>query len=141
LIRITSDISIDESEIDVSFVRSPGPGGQNVNKVATAVQLRFDVAGTRSLPDDVRARLVARAGKRITRDGVLIITARRFRTQERNRADAVERLIELIRTAATPPRKRRKTRPTHASRQRRADQKRRRSETKRSRERVRPGDE
>ena len=97
MIQITPRIAIDESELDITFVRSSGPGGQNVNKVATTAQLRFDVAGSRSLPDDVRERLMARAGSRLTRAGVLVITARRFRTQDRNRLDAIERLVEMIR--------------------------------------------
>lgn len=136
MIRVTPGIAIDEGEIELTFVRSSGPGGQNVNKVATAVQLRFDVAHSPSLPDDVRARLAARAGSKVTREGVLILTARRFRTQERNRADALDRLIEMIRSAATPPRKRRKTRPTRASKERRVEVKRRRSTTKRLRGKV-----
>ena len=132
-IDISPTLSIDESELEITFVRSSGPGGQNVNKVATAAQLRFDVANSRSLPADVRVRLVARAGSRVTRDGVLIITARRFRTQERNRADAIERLVEMIRVAATPPKHRRKTKVTRAAKARRVDTKRRRSATKRLR--------
>ena len=133
MIVVTSAISLDESELEFSFVRSSGPGGQNVNKVATAVQLRFDVARSPSLPGDVRARLMSRAGKKLTRDGVLMITARRFRTQERNRADAIERLIDLIRSAASPPKRRRKTKPTRASKHVRVEHKRRRSSTKRLR--------
>jgi ribosome-associated protein len=139
MIAVSAHISLDDSELEFSFVRSSGPGGQNVNKVATAVQLRFDVVRSPSLPDDVRARLIARAGKKLTRDGVLVITARRFRTQERNRADAIDRLVEMIRSAATPPKRRRKTKPTRASKQVRVEQKRRRSTTKRLR--GRPSDD
>jgi ribosome-associated protein len=132
-IPITPTLAIDESELEITFVRSSGPGGQNVNKVATAAQLRFDAAHSRSLPDDVRSRLIARAGSRLTRDGELIITARRFRTQERNRADAIARLVEMIRSAATPPKRRRKTKTPRAAKARRVDAKRRRSATKRMR--------
>ena len=112
MIPVTRTISIDESEIHEFFVRASGPGGQNVNKVATTVQLRFDVAKSRSLPEEVRKRLIALAGKRITEDGILIIDARRFRTQGRNREDATARLVELIRDAALRPIIRCKTRPT-----------------------------
>src|SRR2546421_11130247 len=110
-IRVTDEISLNEREIEESFVRASGPGGQNVNKLATAVQLRFNLARS-ALPDDVKTRLVRLAGRRLTNEGVLVITAQRHRTQERNRADALERLIELIRRAAVPPTPRRATRPT-----------------------------
>jgi ribosome-associated protein len=132
MIRITETISLDEREIEERFVHASGPGGQNVNKVATAVQLRFDVAGS-SLPDDVRERLIRLAGRRLTKDGVLVITAQRHRAQERNRQDARERLIELIRRAAVAPAPRRPTRPSRASRERRLDAKKRRSALKRLR--------
>ena len=136
MISITSAIAIDESEIRQEFIRSSGPGGQNVNKVATAVQLRFDVANSPSLPDDVRRRLIRLAGRRMTGNGVLIIDARRFRTQERNRQDAINRLIDLIRKATEKPRPRRRMGPTLASKIRRLDAKRRRSETKHKRQAV-----
>ena len=139
MIQVTPAISIDESEIQEHFIRASGPGGQNVNKVATAVQLRFNVAGSLSLPHDVRERLVRLAGRRITEGGILIIEARRFRTQEQNRQDAVDRLIRLIQKAAEKPKPRRKTRPTMASKKRRLDIKHRRSETKRMRRFVPPG--
>ena len=130
MIRINDHISIDESGIQESFIRSSGPGGQNVNKLATAVQLRFDVRHSPSLPHEVRARLERLAGKRLTRDGVLVITAQRHRTQERNRADGVERLVELIRTAAVRPTPRRPTRPTLGSKVRRLEGKKRRGDIK-----------
>jgi ribosome-associated protein len=133
MIRITDQISIDESELTETFVRASGPGGQNVNKLATAVQLRFDVRHSPSLPTDVRARVAVLAGRRLTQDGVLVIIAQRHRTQERNREDARERLIELIRQAAVPPKRRRPTRPTAASRERRIESKKRRSGVKRLR--------
>ncbi len=138
MIHITRDIVIDESEIQQEFVHASGPGGQNVNKVATAVQLRFDVQNSPSLPDDVRERLVRLAGKQITKDGVLVIKARRFGTQTQNRQDAIARLVELIRKAAVKPKPRRKTKPTLASKRRRLETKRRRSETKRTRRSVPP---
>ena len=127
MIRVNAQINIDEREIEESFVRASGPGGQNVNKLATAVQLRFDVRGSPSLSAETRARLERLAGTRLTRDGVLVIIAQRHRTQARNRADARERLIDLIRRAATAPIKRRATRPTKASRERRIEGKKRRA--------------
>ena len=136
MIRITDHIAIDESEISESFIRASGPGGQNVNKLSTAVQLRFDVRHSPSLPGEVRARLERIAGKRLTRDGVVVITAQRYRTQERNREDAVARLVELIRAATVRPVKRRPTRPTYASKVRRLEGKKRRGDIKAKR---RPG--
>ena len=133
MIHITRTIAIDEGEIQQKFIRALGPGGQNVNKVATAVQLRFDVTNAPSLSDDVRKRLIYLAGRRITEEGVLIIEARRFRTQESNRLDAIGRLVELVRKASEKPKPRRKTKPTFASKRRRLETKHRRCETKRMR--------
>jgi ribosome-associated protein len=133
MIHITRTITVDESEIKESFVRSSGPGGQNVNKVATAVQLRFDVAKSRSLPEEVKMRLISLAGNQISEDGILIIDARRFRTQGRNRENAADRLVELIRNAAQKPKIRHRTRPTKASKIRRLENKRRVAESKRLR--------
>jgi ribosome-associated protein len=133
MIRVTATIAIDERDIEESFIRSSGPGGQNVNKLATAVQLRFDVRNSRSLPAEVRARLERLAGRRLTRDGVLVISAVRHRTQERNREDARERLVALIRQAAVRPKPRRPTRPTAGSRERRIQTKKRRSRIKKLR--------
>ena len=141
MIHITRTITIDESEIQEYFVRASGPGGQNVNKVATTVQLRFDVANSRSLPEEVRIRLISLAGNRITEDGILIIDARRFRTQGRNRENATDRLVELIRNAAQRPKIRRKTRPTLSSKIRRLESKRRGAESKRVRGPVHPDSE
>ena len=136
MIHITPTIAIDESEIHYEFIRASGPGGQNVNKVSTAVQLRFDVGTSPSLPDDVRERLIHLAGRRITEDGILIIDARRFRTQDRNRQDGINRLVGLIRKATQRPKRRLKTSPTRVSKMRRIEAKRRRSETKHMRRPV-----
>ncbi len=133
MIRVNAHISIDEREIEENFVRASGPGGQNVNKLATAVQLRFDVRRSPSLPDDVRTRLERLAGARLTRDGVLVIIAQSHRTQGRNRQDALDRLVDLIRRAAIAPRLRRPTRPTKASRERRVEAKKHRAGLKRLR--------
>jgi ribosome-associated protein len=133
MIRVTPAIALEESEIEERFVRASGPGGQNVNKVASAVQLRFDARHSPSLPEGVRTRLMRLAGRRLTLEGVLVITAQRHRTQEANRRDALERLIELIRRAAEPPVPRKPTRPTRASRRRRLESKTRRGALKRLR--------
>jgi ribosome-associated protein len=138
MIRVTPEIDIDEREIEESFVRASGPGGQNVNKLSTAVQLRFDVRRSPSLSGEVRTRLERLAGSRLTRDGVLVIIAQRHRTQPRNRQDALERLIELVRQAAVRPLKRRPTRPTKASRERRIEGKKHRAGVKHMR-RAKPG--
>ena len=132
MIEITDNISINESELKIDFVQASGPGGQNVNKVASQVQLRFD-SNSPSLPDEVRLRLQKIAKNRITEKGEILISARRYRSQEQNRQDAINRLIELIRKAAIPPKKRKRTRPTKASIEKRLESKRRRSEIKKLR--------
>lgn len=139
MIEVTRNIRLDESEIQERFIRASGPGGQNVNKLATAVQLRFDVRRSPSLPDPVRARLEKLSGRRLTQDGVLVITAQRYRTQERNRADALERLVTLIAEASIPDKPRRATKPTYSSRLKRVESKRRRANVKAAR--GRPGGE
>lgn len=131
--RVTASIDIDEREIEERFIRASGPGGQNVNKVASAVELRFDVRRSASLPEAVRDRLVVQAGKRVSDEGILVIRADRFRTQERNREDARERLAEMIRAATHVPKKRVKTKPTLGSKMRRLDGKSKRGDVKRLR--------
>jgi ribosome-associated protein len=137
MLQITPTLAIDESDLDERFVRSSGPGGQNVNKVATAVELRFHAARSAALDDETLGRLRRLAGTRMTSDGVLVIDARRHRTQAENRQDARDRLVALLRQALVRPRRRRKTRPTAAAVERRMDRKRRRSQAKRRRGKVR----
>lgn len=138
MISVTSRISLDEGELSFSFIRASGPGGQNVNKVSSAVQLRFDVRNSASLPESVKARLETLAGRRLTSEGVLVLTAQQYRSQERNREDAIQRLTDLIRQAAIVPKARRATRPTLGSKQRRMDAKTRRGTIKGLR-RSKPG--
>ncbi len=133
MIRVTRSIWLDENELQERFIRASGPGGQNVNKVSSAVQLRFDAARSPALTADVRRRLLALAGRRATKQGAILIDARRFRTQERNREDAIGRLVALIRQAAEPPKPRRPTKPTRAARERRLQVKHRRGKLKRLR--------
>ena len=135
-IVVNERISLADNEVSEQFVRSPGPGGQNVNKLATAVQLRFDASGSQSIPDDIRERLIEIAGSRATKHGEIVIDAHRFRTRERNREDALERLVSLVRRAATVEKPRKPTRPSAASRRRRLEDKRRRSQLKTARRRL-----
>jgi ribosome-associated protein len=141
MIHVTSMIRIAEDELQFQFKLASGPGGQNVNKVATAAELRFDAMGSPSLPEAVRARLLTLAGSRMTQEGELLITARRFRSQERNRQDAIDRLIVLIQKAATPPKPRLRTQPSRAAKQRRMDEKRRVGEKKQTRRSMRSSGE
>jgi len=135
MLEIIPTYSIDEKELHFEFVRSAGPGGQNVNKVATAVQLRFDVRGS-SLPEEAKARLISISGQRITKDGELLIEARRFRTQEQNREDAIRRFVELVRKALIPPKPRRKTKPTAQAKEKRIKAKKIKGEVKRMRKQT-----
>ncbi|MDF1591159.1 MAG: alternative ribosome rescue aminoacyl-tRNA hydrolase ArfB [Desulfobacterales bacterium] len=136
MIKVTPNITISEDEIQIQFMRASGPGGQHVNKTSTAVQLRFDIKNSLSLPDVIRERLLQLPDRRITADGVLVITARRFRSQDQNRQDAVQRLVDLVSKSAQKPRRRRKTKPSRASIKRRLEHKRRQGTKKGMRRRV-----
>ncbi len=133
MLEITPSLQIDKCELQIDFIRASGPGGQNVNKVATAAQLRFDVRAS-SLPEDVKDRLIRMAGKRVTSEGVLVIEAKRFRTQEQNREDAIQRFVELVRKSLVEPKKRKKTKPTRAAKEERLKEKKRRAEIKKIRQ-------
>lgn len=135
MIEVTPRISLDDGELEFAYVRAAGPGGQNVNKVSSAVQMRFDARRSPSLPNDVSVRLQRLAGSRLTQDGVIVISANRFRDQQRNRADAIERLVELIRQAEPAPVKRKATKPTRAAREKRMDSKTKRGAVKSMRQR------
>ncbi len=141
VIQITDQITIDEGELEEKFVRSSGPGGQNVNKVSTAVQLRFHVMNSTSLPNAIKDRLIVLAGSKMTEEGVLVIDARNHRTQSQNRKEARERFVELLREAAKEPTRRKKTQPSRDIREKRLEEKRRRGELKQTRRSVKPGDE
>ncbi len=134
MIDITPTLRLDEKELSFDFIRSSGPGGQNVNKVSTAVQLRFDAANSPTLPSDVKQRLINLAGKRMTEDGILLIEAKRFRSQEKNRLDAIQRLVTLIQKAAEPPKQRKATRPSLTAKAARVGAKKKRGELKRTRQ-------
>jgi len=133
MIEINNKIFIPETELQFNFIRSSGPGGQNVNKVSTAVQLRFDIINSPSLSDEVKRRLIVKSGNKVTKEGILIIEAKRFRTQESNKQDAIEKFTELIRKAGRKPKKRIKTKPSYKSKQKRIEEKKKRSETKKLR--------